>query len=109
MTSDRPRREPALVGDLIEEVLGRIARADVAPMVRLHRQWEETAGQWADKCRPVALGDGVLTVEVRNGMDASMLRYDAETLLHDVQAVIGEELPVKRLVIKVAGGGDPAR
>jgi len=109
MSSDRPRRDPKLVGDLIEEVLGRIARADVAPMVRLHRQWDETAGRWADKCRPVALGDGVLTVEVGNGMDASMLRYDAETLLGAVQQVVGEELPVKRLVIKVAGGRDPAR
>ena len=56
------RRELAKVGDLIDSVLGKVARTGVAPVVRLRQQWEVIAGEWASKTRPIALNHGVHTV-----------------------------------------------
>jgi len=96
------RRDLVAVGDLIDAVLSRVARADVAPIVRLRRRWDTVAGEWANRCRPMAIRDGVLTVEVGSGMDASMLRFDTETLLAAVRRELGEDPPLNRLNIKVA-------
>lgn len=101
---ERRHREPALVGDLIDGVLGRIARSDVAPVIRLRRDWDDIAGKWAETCRVVAIRGDALCVEVDSGMDASMLRYDAETLIDAVRLVLGEESTLRRLSIKVSGG-----
>jgi hypothetical protein len=106
---ERRHREPALVGDLIDGVLGRIARSDVAPVIRLRREWDDIAGRWAATCRVVAIRGDALSVEVDSGMDASMLRYESETLLQAVRRVLGDDPPLRRLSIKVAGPREGAR
>ncbi len=97
------RRDPVAVGDLIDAVLGKVARADVAPIVRLRQNWQEVAGEWADRCRPVGLREGALTVEVASGLDASMLRYDAHRLVESVARHLGGTAEVTRLAIRVGG------
>jgi len=100
------RRDLTAVGDLIDAVLGKVAGASVAPIVSLRRAWPEVAGEWADRCRPVGLKSGVLTVEVASGLDASMLRYDTDRLLAAVTQHLGGTQPCTRISIRVAS---PAR
>ena len=95
------RRELTPVGDLIDQVLGKLSRPDVAPIVDLRRNWDEVAGEWAARCRPVALAGGVLTVEVGSGMDASRLRYAGSGLLEGVRRHLGGAAEVVRLQIRV--------
>lgn len=90
------------VGDLIDQVLARVARADVAPIVSLRRHWEVVAGDWAGRCRPVGLVGGVLTVEVSTGMDASMLRFSTQDLVEGVRNHLGADPSVDRVVIRIA-------
>lgn len=95
------RRDLVAVGDLIDTVLGKVARADVAPIVRLRRSWEDVAGEWATRCSPVGIRNGVLTVEVGSGMDASRLRFEGERLLAGVRQHLAGEVAVTRLAIRV--------
>lgn len=95
------RRDPVAVGDLIDHVLGKVARADVAPIVRLRRQWDEVAGEWAGRCSPVAIRNGALTVEVASGLEASRLRFEGEDLLTSVRTYLGDDVAATRLSIRV--------
>ena len=60
MTDDRHVKDPVPVTGLIDRVLGRLSSADVAPVVRLRIDWDQIAGPWSTRCRPIALRDGVL-------------------------------------------------
>lgn len=95
------RREPARVGDLIDAVLGKVARSGVAPVVRLRQHWDVIAGEWAQKTRPVALDKGVLSLEVGSGLDASMLRYATADLLRAVQEELAGDASVTRITVRV--------
>lgn len=100
MTESR-KRELTKVGELIDRVLGQVASAGVAPIVRLRAQWPELAGEWAARSAVVGLREGVLTVEVRSGMDASMLRYDTASLLESVRKELGPNADLDRIAIRV--------
>ncbi len=95
------------IGDLVDQVLGKLARADIAPIVDLRRNWAAVAGEWAARCRPVGLSGGVLTVEVASGVDASKLRFGANDLVAGVRRHLGEDHQVNRLHIRVARTGGP--
>ncbi len=95
------RRDLVAVGDLIDKVLGKVARADVAPIVQLRRGWDEVAGEWAGKCTPVGIRNGVLTVEVGSGLDASKLRFESERLLAGVRHHLAGDIAPSRLAIRV--------
>ena len=99
------RRDPERVGDLIDAVLGKVARSGVAPVVRLRQRWEVIAGEWATKTRPVALDNGVLSLEVRSGLDASMLRYAIADLLRAVQEELADDAAVTRITVRVRPRG----
>ena len=99
------RREPARVGDLIDVVLGKVARSGVAPIVRLRQRWDTLAGEWADRSRPVGLQGGVLTLEVASGLDASMLRYATADLLAEVRRELGDDVAVTRIAVRVRSRG----
>ena len=98
------RRQLEKVGDLIDAVLGKVARSGVAPVVRLRQQWPQVAGEWADRSRPVAIERGVVTVEVGSGMDATMLRYDVAGLLESVRAELGDEVRITKISVRVGRG-----
>jgi hypothetical protein len=95
------RRDLVAVGDLIDQVLGKVARADVAPIVQLRRSWDQVAGEWAVRCSPVGIRNGVLTVEVGSGMDASKLRFDGERLVTAARAHLAGDVAITRLAIRV--------
>lgn len=99
------RRDLTAVGDLIDAVLGKVARADVAPIVSLTRSWGEVAGEWAERCQPVGLRNGVLTVEVASGLDASMLRFEGDRLLAAASEHLRGTEQLARLAIRVGTRG----
>ncbi len=96
------RRDLTPVGDLIDLVLGQVARSDVAPIVSLRQSWDVVAGEWSGKCRPTGLTAGVLTVEVDNGMVASMLRFAGPPIVAAAREHLGAEPKVERLNVRIA-------
>ncbi len=99
--NDIGRKDLAKVGDLIDAVLGRVASVGVAPIVRLRQHWDQVAGEWASKCRPTGIRDGVLTIEVSSGMDASLIKYAVPQLLVAVAAELKMEPAVDRIAVRV--------
>ncbi|MDQ3782872.1 MAG: DUF721 domain-containing protein [Actinomycetota bacterium] len=99
-------RPPARVGDLIDGVLANVAPVEVATIVRLRRDWSHVAGPWSTRCRPVALRDGVLTVVVGSGLEATRLRYEAAALADRLSAALGAGAEVSRVAIRVATEAD---
>lgn len=95
------RRQPTRVGDLIDVVLSRVASAGVAPIVRLRQHWDEVAGEWAPRCRPAGIRDGVLTLDVSSGMDASLLKYATPQILTGVAKTLGDKPRITRIAIRV--------
>ncbi len=95
------RRDLAKVGDLLDLVLGKVAREGVAPLVRLRQHWETIAGEWGTKSVPVAIRGSVVTLEVASGMDASMLRYAVPALLEAVRDELGDDPQIDRIVVRV--------
>jgi predicted nucleic acid-binding Zn ribbon protein len=99
--NDNRRRDLAMVGDLIDAVLGKVASVGVAPIVRLRQRWDDVAGEWAPKCQPTAIRDGVLTIEVASGMDASLIRYAIPQLLAAVTAELESTPAIDRITVRV--------
>ena len=109
MTADHHPGDPTPITGLIDRVLGRLARADIAPVVRLRIEWDDVAGPWSTRCRPVSLRDGVLTVVVVSGLEATRLRYEAGALAARASAALGGATPVTRIAIRVATPTEQAR
>ena len=107
--TDRTTGDPTAITGLIDRVLGRLARADIAPVVRLRIEWDDVAGPWSTRCRPVSLRDGVLTVVVVSGLEATRLRYEAGALAARAAAALGGETVVTRIAIRVATPTEQAR
>lgn len=99
------RRDLAKVGDLIDVVLGKVAKSGVAPIVRLRQRWPEIAGEWAERSVPVAIAHGVLTLEVASGLDASMLKYATSQLLAAASLELGDAIPLRRVAVRVRTRG----
>nr|MBA2336240.1 DUF721 domain-containing protein [Acidimicrobiia bacterium] len=78
----------------------------VATIVRLRRDWGAVAGPWSTRCRPVALRNGVLTVVVGSGLEATRLRYESAALADRLSAVVGAGAEVTRVAIRVATEAD---
>jgi hypothetical protein len=106
--TDRTTGDPVAITGLIDHVLGRLARADIAPVVRLRIDWDDIAGPWSTRCRPVALRDGVLTVVVVSGLEATRLRYEAGALAARAAAALGGSQEVTRIAIRVATPAEQA-
>lgn len=100
MKDDR-RRDLAMVGDLIDAVLGRVASVGIAPIVRLRQRWDDVAGEWAAKCQPMAIRDGILTIEVGSGMDASLIKYALPELLAAVTTELDGDPIIDRIAVRV--------
>jgi hypothetical protein len=109
MTLDQQPGDPIPITGLIDRVLGRLARADIAPVVRLRIEWDEVAGPWSTRCRPVSLRDGVLTVVVVSGLEATRLRYEVAALVTRANAALGGAAEVTRVAIRVATPTEASR
>lgn len=90
MTDER-RKELESVGDLLDGVLARIGGGRRPTIMVVRDRWGEVAGPGWDSGEPVQVRDGVLTVEVPDGVTASRLRYDTAPLLRRISGMIGAE------------------
>ena len=87
----RPRRKSDLepIGEHVDDLLQRLGMPAVTDLTRLVEQWRDIVPEpWASAARPVGLDDDVLSVEVSDGVHASLLKYQIEGLL----SRLGEEL-----------------
>lgn len=94
------RKDPAPVDDVIAGVIERFGAPGIAGG-QVVAAWPELAGEWADRSVPIGVRDGVLTVEVANGADASVLRYDLAVIRAKIDAAIGRGI-VSRIQVRVA-------
>lgn len=72
----RDRREPAPLGDVLRTILNRLGVGDLDLWNRIREEWPEVVGPpWDRQAKPVALADGVLTVEAVTPAAIGVLRY----------------------------------
>lgn len=109
-SSEPERRQP----ERIDELLGAIVEeAGVSPdlgVSRLVASWDEIVSErWRGRSRPIGVREQTLLVEVPEGADASLLRYDSPELLRRISARFGPDL-VRSVRFRVEGdarGGKP--
>jgi len=89
------------VDDVLGAVIGRFGGADAIRGAQVVDRWVEFAGEWADRSRPVAVRDGVLSIEVRTGGDATLLRFDEAAIRARIQREFGGDL-VRSIRVRVA-------
>ena len=63
-------------------------------------RWDEFAGEWAVRSEPIAVREGVLTVEVATGGDAALMRYDEGAIRAAIQREFGADL-VRSMRVRV--------
>ena len=88
-----PPSDPVVVGDLVDSVLGKIAHGSPGSILVLRAAWRDVAGvRLADRCAPVGLEGGVLTVEAADGGTISLLRFEAENIARRAADVCSEPI-----------------
>ena len=87
------KRNPEPVGALLDGVLRRLGVARPVGVTQLVSDWPTIAGEpWASRSRPVGLRDGVLSVEVADSTAATLLKYDAKSLVSRLEKSLGKGL-----------------
>ncbi len=78
----RPRREPAVLGELLNTLAQRMKRVDLRLIDELRERWERDAEPLlAQHCRPERIDRDVLVISVPSGAFAQRVREDAPALL----------------------------
>ena len=97
----KPPKEPVVVGDLIDTVLGRISKGSPGSVLALRAAWRDVAGaRLADRCAPVDLEGGVLTVEAVDGGTISLLRFESESIVRKASDLCSEPVSAVRFRVK---------
>lgn len=90
--SERGRRGPRKLGGLIREVSAAIEPE--TPLARIQASWEGAAGpEFAARCGPVALRDGIITVVCESAVWAQEL----DLLQAEVVRRLGEKAGIEEL------------
>jgi hypothetical protein len=77
----RDRRDPAPLGDVIRTILDRLGVGDLDLWERIRREWTDVVGPpWDRQTMPIALTDGILTVEAITPAAIGVLRYGTKGL-----------------------------
>jgi predicted nucleic acid-binding Zn ribbon protein len=101
------RRDPALAGELVDELVKREGWALDISLGSLAATWPEIVGpQVADHCAPEAFAEGELTVRADSAAWATQIRLLAGQLLTALERALGEGLVSE---IKVLGPAGPKR
>jgi len=99
--TDKPRRDLAPVGEVLDAVLGRFAGPGHAARAQLFEQWQAIAGPTWAGTRPLQVDSRhVLVVEVPSGAIASRLRFDVSGLVGRIDAALGGDV-VESVRLKV--------
>lgn len=85
------RRDPAPLGDLIRRILDGLGVGDLEQWQRMREEWADVVGTpWDRQARPIALADGVLTVEAITPSAVGVLRYGTRGLVERLCEHYGE-------------------
>lgn len=109
--SNKPgRAEPEKIDDLLGSIIEQAGASADLGAARLVASWDDlVAERWRDRSRPIGVRDQTLLVEVPEGADASLLRYDTAELMRRISTRFGPAL-VRAVRFRVAGdrrGGKP--
>ena len=108
--SEPERPEPEKIDDLLGAIIERAGAGADLSAARLVSSWDEiVAERWRERSRPIGVRDRVLLVEVPDGVDASLLRYDTADVVRRISARFGPDF-VRSVRFRVAGdvrGGKP--
>ncbi len=109
--SDKPQRaEPKEIDDLIGEIIEQAGASPDLGVARLVSSWDDVVSErWRERSRPIGVRDQTLLVEVPEGADASLLRYDSADLMRRISQRFGPDL-VRSVKFRVEGdarGGKP--
>lgn len=78
----RGRHEPARLGDVIRSILAGLGVGDLNQWQQICDEWTDVVGTpWDRQAKPVALTDGVLTVEAITPAAVGVLRYGTRGLI----------------------------
>ena len=109
--SDNPQRpEPKPIDDLIGTIVEQAGASADLGIARLVSSWDSIVSErWSERSRPIGVRDQTLLVEVPDGADASLLRYDSADLMRRISQRFGPDL-VRAVRFRVEGdnrGGKP--
>ncbi len=108
--SGPPRRNPEPIDGLLGSIVEQAGASPDLSISRLVTSWDDIVSErWRGRSRPIGVREQVLLVEVPEGADASLLRYDAADLRRRISARFGPDL-VRSVRFRVAGddrGGKP--
>ena len=104
--SDKPKRpDPTPIDDLLGTIVERAGASPDLGVAKLVSSWDDVvSGRWRGRSRPIGVRDQTLLVEVPDGADASLLRYDSADLLRRISKRFGPDL-VRAVKFRVAGDG----
>lgn len=86
--------DPEKLGVLVPRVLEDLGLDASLRVLRVVERWEEAVGpEIARHCRPAALRDGTLEVEVDTSVWAQQLQLRVPEILAALARVLGEEAP----------------
>ena len=109
--SGKPQRpEPREIDDLIGTIVEQAGASPDLGVARLVSSWDDVVSErWRGRSRPIGVRDQTLLIEVPEGADASLLRYDSADLMRRISQRFGPDL-VRSVKFRVEGdarGGKP--
>ena len=109
--SDKPEKpDPTPIDDLLGEIVERAGASPDLGVAKLVASWDDVVSErWRERSRPIGVRDQTLLVEVPEGADASLLRFDSADLMRRISQRFGPNL-VRAVKFRVEGdsrGGKP--
>ena len=78
------------LGDALEAILRRLGVPSPTDLARVTEEWSRVVPEpFASRSQPAGLSDGILTLDVPDGMSASLLRYRSEELIGALERDLG--------------------
>jgi len=104
-SSEPKREEPEKIDDLLGSIIEQAGASADLGVARLVASWDDVvAERWLERSRPIGVRDQTLLVEVPDGADASLLRYDTADLMRRISSRFGPDL-VRAVRFRVEGDG----
>jgi hypothetical protein len=102
--SDKSQRpDPKPIDDLIGTIVEQAGASPDLGIARLVSSWDDVVSErWRGRSRPVGVRKQTLLVEVPEGADASLLRYDSADLVRRISQRFGPDL-VRAVKFRVEG------
>jgi predicted nucleic acid-binding Zn ribbon protein len=102
--SDKLQRpDPKPIDDLIGTIVEQAGASPDLGIARLVSSWDDVVSErWRGRSRPVGVREQTLLVEVPDGADASLLRYDSADLVRRISQRFGPDL-VRAVKFRVEG------